>query len=317
MTDILLTFSFFFFNIYVFIYLVAPGLSCGMWTLSCGMHVGSNSLTRDRTQGPCIESVESYPLCHQENPSWPFLRVVLERGWERAQNTKRKNIRKRRTRMGAFSSFLVPNFAGPSLAREQHLPLGMRWSKWPAQKICPQGWGRSFGSAHWAPRNLSKAQARSSGLELRRWPRAHSSLWWALTAWHAAVRHIDNYLLNAWMNANSHHILPPLVGARGVKEKTPRWEARLSGSSPQSSEWPWASGWSSWETQFALLLNEMAWWSTDFIKSPSSSHTQSLFQFTPQIHVLRQVTLPCLSRKGRSPLPYSWNPGWSYDLLSQ
>lgn len=25
--------------------------------------------------------------------------------------------------MGAFSSFLVPNFAGPSLAREQHLPL--------------------------------------------------------------------------------------------------------------------------------------------------------------------------------------------------
>ena len=28
-------------NIYLFIYLVALGLSCGMRTLSCGMHVGS------------------------------------------------------------------------------------------------------------------------------------------------------------------------------------------------------------------------------------------------------------------------------------
>ena len=29
------------------------------------MHVGSSSLTRDRTQVPCIGSVESYPLRHQ------------------------------------------------------------------------------------------------------------------------------------------------------------------------------------------------------------------------------------------------------------
>ena len=36
--------------------LVAAGglLSCGMQTLSCGMHVGSSSLTRDRTQTPAL-----------------------------------------------------------------------------------------------------------------------------------------------------------------------------------------------------------------------------------------------------------------------
>ena len=53
---------FFFFNI-----LAAPGLSCGMqesfsWgmqDLSCSMHVGSSSLTRDQTQAPCIGSTES------------------------------------------------------------------------------------------------------------------------------------------------------------------------------------------------------------------------------------------------------------------
>ena len=41
--------------------LVAAGrlLSCGMGTLSCGTHVGSNSLTRDRTRAPCIGSMES------------------------------------------------------------------------------------------------------------------------------------------------------------------------------------------------------------------------------------------------------------------
>ena len=51
--------EFFFFNIYLFIYLVALGLSCGMWTLSCGMHVGSSSLTKDRTRAPCLGSAES------------------------------------------------------------------------------------------------------------------------------------------------------------------------------------------------------------------------------------------------------------------
>ena len=45
---------------------VARGiLSCGIRTLSCGRHVGPSSLTRDRTQTPCIGSMESYPLCLQ------------------------------------------------------------------------------------------------------------------------------------------------------------------------------------------------------------------------------------------------------------
>ena len=41
-------------------------LSCGMRTLSCGMHVGSSS--PDQTWAPCIGSAESYPLNHQEVP---------------------------------------------------------------------------------------------------------------------------------------------------------------------------------------------------------------------------------------------------------
>ena len=60
--------------IYLFIWLhwvfvAARGLlSCGMQTLSCGMHVGSSSLTRDQTWAPCIGSMESYPLHHQGSP---------------------------------------------------------------------------------------------------------------------------------------------------------------------------------------------------------------------------------------------------------
>ena len=56
-------FFFFFFNMYVFIYLfclryadflveVYGLLSCGMWTLSGGMHAGSSSPTRDQIWGP-------------------------------------------------------------------------------------------------------------------------------------------------------------------------------------------------------------------------------------------------------------------------
>ena len=66
----------------LFIYLVALGqlwlagslvaarwlLSCGMQTLSCGMHVGSSSLTRDWTRAPCIGSSESQPLHHLGSP---------------------------------------------------------------------------------------------------------------------------------------------------------------------------------------------------------------------------------------------------------
>ena len=43
--------------------------SCGMQTLSCSKHVGSSSLSRDRTRAPCIGSTESYPLDHQGSPS--------------------------------------------------------------------------------------------------------------------------------------------------------------------------------------------------------------------------------------------------------
>ena len=40
--------------------------ACGL--LSCGMHVGSSSPTRDRTQAPCIGSAESYPPDNQGSP---------------------------------------------------------------------------------------------------------------------------------------------------------------------------------------------------------------------------------------------------------
>ena len=42
--------------------------SCSMQTLSCGMHAGSSSPTRDPTRAPCIGSAESYPLDHQGSP---------------------------------------------------------------------------------------------------------------------------------------------------------------------------------------------------------------------------------------------------------
>ena len=42
--------------------------SCGMRTLSCGMHEGSRSLSREQTWAPCIGSVESYPLDHKGSP---------------------------------------------------------------------------------------------------------------------------------------------------------------------------------------------------------------------------------------------------------
>ena len=48
-------------------------LSCSKQTLSCGMHVGSSSPTRDQTQAPSIGSVESYPMDHQESPPSPRL----------------------------------------------------------------------------------------------------------------------------------------------------------------------------------------------------------------------------------------------------
>ena len=65
-------------NIYLFIWLrrvLVP--ACGL--PSCNMHVGSGSLTRDRTQVPCIGSSESYPLRHQESPcSSPLNQPFIE-----------------------------------------------------------------------------------------------------------------------------------------------------------------------------------------------------------------------------------------------
>ena len=45
-------------------------LNCSMRTLSCAMQVGSISLTTEQTRGPCIGSVESYPLDHQGIPPY-------------------------------------------------------------------------------------------------------------------------------------------------------------------------------------------------------------------------------------------------------
>ena len=66
---------FFFLLIYIYFILfiwllqVAAGRLLG-----CSIYMGSSSLTRDRTQVPCIGSAESYPLCHQGSPFWiPFL----------------------------------------------------------------------------------------------------------------------------------------------------------------------------------------------------------------------------------------------------
>ena len=75
----IISFLFFFLSIYLFTYLfiwlcwvlvAARGLrSCGMQTPSCGTHVGSSSLTRDRTQAPCIGSVaESYHCATRKVP---------------------------------------------------------------------------------------------------------------------------------------------------------------------------------------------------------------------------------------------------------
>ena len=62
-------------KIYIFIWLfwvlvVALGifLVCNMQDLQL-LHVGSGSLSRDRSQGPCFGSAESQPLDHQGSPS--------------------------------------------------------------------------------------------------------------------------------------------------------------------------------------------------------------------------------------------------------
>ena len=73
-----------------------PGLSCSTRDLrcsvfSCGTRVGSSSLTRDRTQAPCIGSADSYSLDHQGSPcrltNWSAVAACVLRcrgcHWER------------------------------------------------------------------------------------------------------------------------------------------------------------------------------------------------------------------------------------------
>ena len=68
-----------FFNIYLFIWLhrvlVAAGgfLSCGMRTLSCGMHEGSSSLASDRTQTPILEAQSLNHCITKEAPSCQYI----------------------------------------------------------------------------------------------------------------------------------------------------------------------------------------------------------------------------------------------------
>ena len=50
------------------LFVAACGLLVAACGLSCIMHVGSSSPTRDQTQAPCIASLESYPLDHQGSP---------------------------------------------------------------------------------------------------------------------------------------------------------------------------------------------------------------------------------------------------------
>ena len=55
-------------------------LRFGLRTLSCGMHVGSSSLTRDQTQAPCFGSRVS-PLRHQGSPCTTFF-LQIEGLWQ-------------------------------------------------------------------------------------------------------------------------------------------------------------------------------------------------------------------------------------------
>ena len=62
--------------------------------LSCSMHVGSSSLTRDQIQVPCTGSMESYPLGHQGSLSKENLnqhRKVTDRKSSNQKNPKQQN----------------------------------------------------------------------------------------------------------------------------------------------------------------------------------------------------------------------------------
>ena len=54
------SFFFFFFDIYIYLFIwLLQALVAAHRIFSCGMHVGSSSLTRDQIQAPYIGSMES------------------------------------------------------------------------------------------------------------------------------------------------------------------------------------------------------------------------------------------------------------------
>ena len=59
--------------------LVAAGglFSCGMRTLSCGMHVGSSSLTRDQTPAPCIGNTVLSIVPPGKSPNYTYLKCTV------------------------------------------------------------------------------------------------------------------------------------------------------------------------------------------------------------------------------------------------
>ena len=66
----------FFFSIYIYIYLAAPGLRFSKRDLQL-QGVGSGSLTRDLTWAPCFGTMESQPLDHQGSPCLLLLSLII------------------------------------------------------------------------------------------------------------------------------------------------------------------------------------------------------------------------------------------------
>ena len=62
---------------FFFFFLASQCLSCHTWDLQL-QHMRSSSLTRDRTQTPCIGSTASEPLYHQWSPFCIFLTWLLK-----------------------------------------------------------------------------------------------------------------------------------------------------------------------------------------------------------------------------------------------
>ena len=72
-----LSLSVFFFLIFIYLFRLHWVLVAACGLLSCGMHAGSSSPTRDWTWPFCIGSTESYPLDHQGIPFVTLFEVTL------------------------------------------------------------------------------------------------------------------------------------------------------------------------------------------------------------------------------------------------